>query len=274
MSWVWYVVAGVLIVVFLVLPTWIRVAWKERKARKAQAAAREAGRHEPPSIRPWVDPAKCMGSGACVAACPEKNVIAIIDGRVDIVNGSSCVGHGACAAACPVNAIELVFGSEKRGIDIPEVSPRFESNVPGLFIAGELGGMGLIANAVEQGAQAARNASIGLQKGLGGDVVDVVVVGAGPAGISAALSLLDKGRSYALLDQDEFGGAIRHYPRRKLVMTRPMELAGYGAVRMRSARKEELVELLEDVVRKTGLVVSGRERVDSVSKGADGVFTV
>ena len=109
LSWNWtgYIVVGVLIFVFLVLPTWIRVSLKERKARRDQREAQETGRHEPPSIRPWVDPAKCMGSGACVTACPEKTVIAIINGRVDIVNGSSCVGHGACAAACPVNAIEL-----------------------------------------------------------------------------------------------------------------------------------------------------------------------
>lgn len=273
MDWVFYLVVGLLIFVFLVLPTWIRVTLKERKAQRDQAKAIEAGRHEPPSIRPWVDPAKCMGSGACVAACPEKNVIAVINGRAELVNGSSCVGHGACAAACPVNAIELVFGSEKRGIDIPEVSPNFESNVPGLYIAGELGGMGLIANAVEQGAQAAKKAMDNLPH-TGPSVVHVAVVGAGPAGMSAALTLHQRGHSYALLDQDSFGGAIRHYPRGKLVMTRPMDLAGYGKVKLRSAKKEELVSLFEDVVRKTGLRVSTRERVDGVEKERDGHFVI
>jgi thioredoxin reductase/Pyruvate/2-oxoacid:ferredoxin oxidoreductase delta subunit len=271
MDWFWYIVVGLLIFVFLVLPTWIRVTLKERKAKKDQEKAKETGRHEPPSIRPWVDPAKCMGSGACVRACPEKNVIALIGGRVELVNGASCVGHGACAAACPVQAIELVFGSERRGIDLPDVSPEFESNVPGIYIAGELGGMGLIANAVEQGAQAATRAMTGLTKN-DPNIVHVAVVGAGPAGLSAALTLHNRGHSYALLDQDEFGGAIRHYPRQKLVMTRNMDLAGYGKVRLKTARKEELIALFEDVVKATGLRVSNRERVDAIDRQRDGTF--
>ena len=103
-----------------------------------------------------------------------------------LINAASCIGHGACHAACPVDAITLVFGTEKRGIDIPDVSPDFETNVPGIFIAGELGGMGLIRKAAEQGRQAIE--AIRRRSSHGGDHEhDVVIVGCGPAGLSAGL---------------------------------------------------------------------------------------
>ncbi len=99
----------------------------------------------------------CIGTGACVAACPEKDILGIRKGKATIINASRCIGHGACFHACPTEAISLRIGTEKRGVDLPHVNQNFETNVPGIFIAGELGGMGLIKNAVEQGRQAVEN---------------------------------------------------------------------------------------------------------------------
>src|SRR5919197_4747308 len=129
-----------------------------RRSREADAlavmrTAEQAGLTEPATIHPVIDPSICVGSGACVRACPEKT-LAIVKGKGHQINPSACIGHGACAAACPVEAIHLVFGSARRGIKIPYVKPNFESNVDGLFIAGELGGVGLIRKAAEQGRQA------------------------------------------------------------------------------------------------------------------------
>ena len=124
----------------------------ERRARQRQIQSDETA--EPPSLHPLIDPAKCVGCGACTHACPEGNILQMIGEKAVLVEPASCVGHGACRTACPVGAIELVYGTARRGIDIPAVSPDFQSNVPGLYIAGELGGMGLIANAIEQGRQA------------------------------------------------------------------------------------------------------------------------
>jgi len=246
--------------VFLVLPTYVKLKWREHKARKKQEASIAAGRNEPASIRPWVDPKRCMGSGGCVTACPEK-VLGIVHGQATVVAGAKCVGHGACVTACPVDAIQLVFGSKRQAIDIPQRSPGFETNVPGLYVAGELGGMGLIANAIEQGVQAADNAlnqTAPTQEG-----VDILIVGAGPSGVGAALRAIERKASYLLLDQDEFGGSIRHYPRQKLVMTRPVTLPGYGKLHFKTARKEELIETLEAAAEKTGLEVT-QGRVESV----------
>lgn len=257
-----------LIGVFLVVPTWIKLHLQDRRARQKLESAVAEGRHEPPTIRPWLDPGRCMGSGACVTACPE-HVLQVIDGQMRVVDGAKCVGHGACVAACPTVAIELVFGSERRGIEIPAVGPDFQTNVPGIYIAGELGGMGLIANAVEQGAQALANAARGLPATPDGGF-DVVVVGAGPAGLAAALAARQQGLRYALLDQEAFGGALRHFPRQKIVMTRPMELPGFGRVKLSTTRKEALIELFEEVVAKTGLEISAPERVDAVARDGAG----
>ncbi|MEQ1501863.1 MAG: NAD(P)-binding domain-containing protein, partial [Myxococcota bacterium] len=249
--------------VFFVIPMWGYTMVTEWYARAARARAIEAGRHEPVTIQPFVDLSVCMGSGACVPACPE-DVLKVIEGQAFAVNMASCIGHGACVSACPVGAIELVFGSEKRGIEIPFVGPDFQTNVPGVFIAGELGGMGLIANAAEQGVKAMAHATADLRSDP--DLVDVVIVGAGPAGISAAASAKRQGHKYVVLEQDELGGAVRHYPRKKLVFTRPMEIPGYPKVNLKTMRKEELVTLFSDVVDKLGLEVSTRERVDRVER--------
>ena len=121
--------------------------------------AKALGLYEPVSLHPVVDTETCIGSGACIAACPERDIFGLVEGHVKVINASRCVGHGACFHACPVQAITLFMGTEKRGVELPHVSPDFETNIPGLYIAGELGGMGLIKNAVEQGKQAVENIS-------------------------------------------------------------------------------------------------------------------
>jgi NAD-dependent dihydropyrimidine dehydrogenase PreA subunit len=150
------------------------------------AKAKEFGIHEPVSLHPVVDTETCIGSGACIAACPEKDILGIINGQAHIINASRCVGHGACFHACPVQAITLCIGTEKRGVELPHVSQNFESNIPGVYIAGELGGMGLIKNAVEQGKQAVENFSR-KKPARGNAQYDLIIVGAGPAGISATI---------------------------------------------------------------------------------------
>ncbi|MCK7519123.1 MAG: 4Fe-4S dicluster domain-containing protein [Ignavibacteriales bacterium] len=108
-------------------------------------------------LHPVVDVNRCIQTGACVAACPEHDIIGIRNGKATIINASQCIGHGACFHACPTEAISFRIGTEKSGVELPHVNQNFETNVPGIYIAGELGGMGLIKNAVEQGRQAVEN---------------------------------------------------------------------------------------------------------------------
>jgi thioredoxin reductase (NADPH) len=227
----------------------------------------EAGLTEPVSLHPVIDPNRCIGSSACVAACPES-AIGVIDGKARLVNPAACIGHGACAASCPLEAIKLVFGTDRRGIDIPYVKPNFETNVPGIFIAGELGGMGLIRKAVEQGRQAI--ASI---KGLarGGPDIDAVIVGAGPAGIAAGLGAIQYKLHYVLLEQEgSLGGTVYHYPRNKIAMTKPVQLPLFGKMKFNEVSKEALLEFWQAVVRKAGLKIRFGEPMESIERAASG----
>jgi thioredoxin reductase/NAD-dependent dihydropyrimidine dehydrogenase PreA subunit len=228
------------------------------------------GLTEPPSLHPIIDNTRCIGSGACAKACPE-DALGVVDGKAVLINAASCIGHGACFSACPVEAIKLVFGTEKRGVDIPVVKPNFESNVPGIFIAGELGGMGLIRKAAEQGRQALDAARDAMH---GGAEYDVVIVGAGPAGIAAGLAAIDRKVKYKLLEQEEsLGGAVFHYPRNKIAMTAPVKLPLVGKVKMTEVTKEDLLEFWNGIVEKTGLEISFRERMEQIQKEGN-VFSV
>ena len=245
----------------------IRRRHRENAGRAAHEASTQSGLNEPASLHPVIDPTKCIGSGACAKACPE-DALGIVNGRAELVNAAACIGHGACFSACPVDAISLVFGTERRGMDIPNVSPRFETNVPGIFIAGELGGMGLIRKSAEQGRQAIEAIR---SRRADRDELDVVIVGAGPAGFSAGLSAMQHKLRFRMIEQeDSLGGAVYHYPRNKVAMTAPVKLALVGTVKMREVTKEKLLEFWNNVVDKTGLPIHFHERMDRVERLGEG----
>lgn len=244
--------------------------FKRRRRQKVAVEtwheAVESGLTEPSTLHPVFDPNLCLGSGGCYEACPEQ-AIGIIDGKGVLISPALCIGHGACAASCPVGAIKLVFGTETRGVDIPQLKPNFETNVPGIFIAGELGGMGLIRKAVEQGRQAMESIS---KLGRAKTPHDVVVIGAGPAGISATLAAKHHGlRCVTLEQEDTFGGSTLHYPRGKLVMTAPMNLPIIGKVKVTEISKEALMKLWEDVVAKAGIKINFSERMEKIERQGD-----
>lgn len=242
------------------------------RSRATLSEARHARMMEPPSLHPLIDPGVCLGCGSCVPACPEGDVLGLIDGKAVLVKPANCIGHGACKDACPQGAITLVFGTETRGVDIPLVSPNFETNVPGLFIAGELGGMGLIRNAVEQGRQAIE-AVRRRNRSDSEDVLDVLIVGAGPAGFSASLAAKQHGLRFTTLEQHTLGGAVAHYPRGKIVMTEPMVLPLYGRRKLRETTKEALLEFWQGVERQTQVEIRYDERVEEIAV-VDGAFEV
>lgn len=253
---------------FPVMWLYLRHRAKRNAANRAEfEQAVEQGLNEPPSLHPVVNLERCIGSGGCAKACPEE-ALGIVNGKAVLKNGAACIGHGACAASCPVEAISLVFGTEKRGIDIPFVTPHFETNVPGIFVAGELGGMGLIRKAAEQGRQAMDFIK---KRSDGKGDLDVVIVGCGPAGLSAGLAAMQHRLRFKLIEQeDDLGGSVYHYPRSKIAMTAPVKLALVGTMKFGEVQKERLLEFWQGVVSKTNLPIAFHERMEEIIPQGNG----
>ena len=173
----------------------------------------------------------CVGCGTCVDACPEDEALFLRD-KIAVVDRENCVGHGSCIQACPVSAIFLNTGAAVQTVEVYDLNAGFESNVPGLYIVGELGGRGLIKNAVNEGRIAAEHVAASLRSagaaGGGGEIVDLVVVGAGPAGLSAALEAQRLGLRFHVVDQGSLADTIRKYPRKKILFAEPVQLQLYG----------------------------------------------
>ncbi len=264
--------------IFLVylLPVALIWLWRTRRSRISTRRHKEtlaetvsAGLTEPASLHPVINRNLCIASGGCTKACPEGNILAIINDKAELINPTLCIGHGACQLACPTGAISLVFGTEKRGIDIPNVFSNFETNVPGIFIAGELGGMGLIRNAITQGRQAMDSISE-KESSTDPERLDVVIIGAGPAGFSASLGAMKHKLRFITIEQETLGGTVSHYPRGKVVMTHPTELPLVGKVRFRETTKEALMEFWGEIAEDTGLKINCNERMESIKPDKEG----
>ncbi len=256
----------------IMLAYWLIQRRRTLKAQRVHQESVASGLLEPASLHPVIDYARCLGCGTCVKACPEKNVLGIMNNQAKLITPSSCIGHGACKTACPTQAITLVFGTATRGVDIPQVGADFQTNISGIYIAGELGGMGLIRNAIEQGRQAIEAIAGNGRKRPSGQL-DVLVIGAGPAGISAAMAAKELNLSYRVLEQDTVGGTIAHYPRGKVVMTAPAKLPIVGEFHFVETSKESLMSFWSEVVNKAALDIRIGARVGSIDV-IDGGFEV
>ena len=269
------VIAAVLCLFFLL--GYLRSLKKrEEEARKA-AEKGKLFSEGPKSQHPHIDTAQCIGCATCTTVCPEGDVLAMIAGKAVLVNGYKCIGHSLCAEACPVGAITMVMAAPSMGADMPYMTPEYETSIPNLFIIGELGGLALIKNAVNQGRECIdtlirRRDSSPLRRANG--VYDVVIVGAGPAGIAASLRAIENKLNYVTLEQDEVGGTVAKYPRQKLVMTSPVEFPMYGKFKKTELSKENLLQFWDMVLQRSDFRCVTGEKVESIATGPDGVFHV
>ena len=253
-------------ILFCAVIVFIYLRKQRRDSKKVEekiVKAKLEGMYEPVSLHPVVDEGSCIRTGACIAACPEHDILGIRNGKATTINASQCIGHGACFHACPTQAITLCIGTEKRGVELPHVNQNFETNVPGIFIAGELGGMGLIKNAVEQGRQAVDNIVKSLKKNHEA-AYDLIIIGAGPAGISASLNAKKHRLKFLTLEQDTMGGTVFTFPRSKIVMTSAMDVPLHGTVKLTETSKTELLDFWTTVLKKNNISVQQNSKVEAI----------
>jgi thioredoxin reductase/Pyruvate/2-oxoacid:ferredoxin oxidoreductase delta subunit len=275
-----WLIAAAIVLLFVV-----RYLIGHRKREKAAIEAAEHGKlfsDGPRAQHPHINLESCIGCGTCVDACPEGDVLGLLNGKATIVKGHKCIGHSICAEVCPVGAITMVMAKASASADMPALTPEYETSIPNLFIAGELGGLALIKNAVNQGRECVdlitsrlpqlREAHPSLNRHS--DVIDVVIVGAGPAGISASLRATENQITHLTLEREGVGGTVSKYPRQKLVMTSPVEFPLYGKFNKTQLSKEELLGLWEKVMGRADLNIKTGECVDAIRRDDDGIFNV
>ncbi len=247
---------------------------REERAREAQQKG-QLYSEGPRAQHPQIDVTHCIGCASCTTVCPEGDVLAMVGGKAAIVNGYKCIGHSLCAEACPTGAITMVMANPAMGADMPVLSAEYETSLPNLFIIGELGGLALIKNAVHQGRDVIDTIAGRLDsREAAGDVYEVLIVGAGPAGISASLRAIEKKLRYLTVEQDEVGGTVAKYPRQKLVMTSPVEFPMYGKFRQMQLSKEDLLAFWNKVLQQSDFKIHTREKVEDVRQASDGTYTV
>jgi putative YpdA family bacillithiol system oxidoreductase len=274
-------ILNILIYAVITLPLLAVYLFRWRKKQALMRESMEKGKlfsEGPKAQHPRIDALNCIGCGTCIDVCPEGDVLGLVGGKAAIINGYKCIGHGLCVDACPVGAITLVMASPSVGADMPALTPEYETSIPNLFIVGELGGLALIKNAINQGRDCIDIVSkrISNASGLASttDVFDVCIVGAGPGGISASLRAIENKLRYITIEQDEIGGTVAKYPRQKLVMTSPVQLPLYGSFKKMEISKESLLELWHKIAQRADFKVNTGEKVEDIKRSDDGVFTI
>ena len=253
-----------------------RQATREKRTREAVASG-DLFKEDPRGQHPQIDVTHCIGCQSCTAACPEGDVLGMVGGKAAVVKPHRCIGHGLCADACPVGAITMLTASPAVSANLPYLTPELETTVPNLYIAGELGGLALIKNAVRQGRDCIDQVVARLSAESGeraGNVYDVIIVGAGPAGISASLRAIECKLNYLTIERESLGGAVTKYPRQKLVMTSPVEFPLGGSLKKMQVSKENLISFWRSMCDREDFRARLNESVESVRRQDDGSFAV
>jgi thioredoxin reductase (NADPH) len=221
-------------------------------------------------VYPAINRAACIGCGSCVQSCREKDVLAVIQGKSTLVNPLACRCRGDCERNCLTGALKLVEYGKKLKVRIPWTDEYYQSNIAGIYIVGSLTGAGLIKEAINQGRAAVNH----IMKGVfPPDLPKIMVIGAGPAGLSATLSCRKFGLPVICFEKDLAANTIRNFPKKKILMAEPVEMPIVGPLWVGDATREKLLEAWEGILLKSGACITTASRLEKIEK-KDGHFQV
>jgi thioredoxin reductase (NADPH) len=276
-------VIAVFLAVVIVIPFIIKEFRKKRKARQlinrivpvssltaADIEGIQSLHPEGKKVYPAINSAACIGCGSCVQSCQEKDVLAVIRGKSTLVNPLACRCRGDCERNCLTGALKLVEYGKKLKVRIPWTDENFQSNIEGIYIVGALTGAGLIKEAINQGRAAVNH----IMKGVfPPDLPKVLVIGAGPAGLSAMLSCRKFGLPVLCFEKDLTANTIRNFPKKKILMAEPVEMPIVGPLWVGDSSRETLLEAWEGILDKAGACITTAARLEKIEK-QDGHFHV
>jgi thioredoxin reductase/NAD-dependent dihydropyrimidine dehydrogenase PreA subunit len=242
--------------------------WQLKLSREVRGDAGTSGKGHP---LPIIAQDMCIGCSACVNAC-EQNVLQIVAGKSTVVHVDACVGPGTCAAVCPTGACQLTGEGSSRRVEVPQIGANFETNQKGIYAIGELGGLGLIKNAVNEGQLVVEAIKKNHVKREG--ILDLIFVGAGPAGLSGSLAAKEAGLSALVLEQGSFADTIRRFPNRKIVMAEPVKVPMYGSLWISDAPKETLLSVWQTIIASAQIDIRENEQVLGIRRNGNDTFHV
>ncbi|MDH3590658.1 MAG: NAD(P)-binding domain-containing protein [Planctomycetota bacterium] len=243
---------------------------------KERERAERQGAGQAQLLHPIVDLSRCLGCATCVAVCPEEDVLGIVHGQAMVVNPARCQGISACERECPVGAITVTLANVETRNDIPAVSDKLEAaGTPGLFLAGEVTAHALIKTAIEHGAAVGSEVARRVRANGSNGALDLCIVGAGPAGLACSLEAKRHGLRFVTIDQaEQLGGTVAKYPRRKLVMTQPVDLPLVGRLKKTEYTKEELIDLWQGIALEHDLPILAGQTFEALDRAEDGTYVV
>ena len=277
-----WIIAAFLTVV-IVIPFIFREFRKKRQARQlvnriipvsslTQADIEKISSLHPDGkkVYPAINRSACIGCGACVQSCREKGVLAVIAGKSTLVNPLACRCHGDCERNCLTGALKLVEYGKKLMVRVPRIDENYQSNIKGIYIVGSLTGAGLIKEAINQGRAAVNHIMRGVFPPA---LPTVMVIGAGPAGLSATLSCRKFGLPVLCFEKDLTANTIRNFPKKKILMAEPVEMPIVGPLWVGDASREKLLEAWEGILIKSRACITTAARLENI-ENKDGHFLV
>jgi len=176
-----------------------------------------------------------------------------------------------------IDTLKVMFGKKVLGPsypNLPVIDDHAESNIPGLFVIGDISGTALIKMTINQGFKTANEIASRL-KGKEDSNCDfqVAIIGCGCAGMGSLRQLHKLGIKSVGIDARQSFQTIRDFTKGKPLYLEPVSTEFEGGWELEEGTKETLLEQLDRVVDEEQLPVRSYEKIEGIER-KEGHFLV